>query len=524
MLARHLPLVAGAPGSRFGGTVHGIELAARTLWGKPAAALDLAEQAVLAAAARRPILLAAGTGDPGGAAAAARWELLRARAAHGLALAYGTDDPRVALARARLAELPRPVTAQWVRWPEAAPSRPVPAHPERRALALLGPVLPLLVEELDGAVGPGWHGRLRGVRITLDIETQLRLASALGRRLAQLRRELGPRLALPLDAQPRRPAFAQLLAVRVDARGRIRALFTNGEAPLLAARARPRQIGSLGKAVLALALGARDEPAARWCNLARADGAVHNPGGNGGVPSCAAPGAWHDARRVFARSENLPLLWRAERLPEAELRALARAAGLGMPADTPAASALTLGLAEAPPRRILALFQALGSGVLGRPATAPDPALIEHLDLGSGPAPASAAVPLVDLGTVLASREVRRFVAAMLRAPLDPDGTLARLGRAAAAGRVVLAKTGTTTTPGGGIRDKWAAGAVAESDGAGAWLVLLGSSEPRHPLGHGIGGNSLAPVVELLLDGTPDEPGPATDNPASWPTTIWRRT
>ena len=180
-----------------------------------------------------------------------------------------------------------------------------------------------------------------------------------------------------------------------------------------------------------------------------------------------------------------------------------------MPAGTPAASALTLGLAEAPPRQMLALFQALGNGVLGRPATAPGPTLIERLDLAPGPVPPSADGPAVDLTAFLSQRAVRRFVAAMLRAPLDAGGTLARLGRAPAAGRIVIAKTGTTATSGGAIRDKWAAGAVAESGGAGAWLVLLGTSDPRHPLGHGISGNSLARLVELLLDETAGEPEPA---------------
>ncbi len=48
---------AGHTGSRLGGSIYGVGLASRSVFGKAAEALGVAEQAILAAAARRPVLL-----------------------------------------------------------------------------------------------------------------------------------------------------------------------------------------------------------------------------------------------------------------------------------------------------------------------------------------------------------------------------------------------------------------------------------------------------------------------------------
>lgn len=92
LLARHLPLVQGAPDSRMGSVLHGLGLSARVLFGKSAENLDLAEQAVLAAAVRRHVLLAPPGDSDGTALRDDRWQELTARASLGLRLAYGEEE------------------------------------------------------------------------------------------------------------------------------------------------------------------------------------------------------------------------------------------------------------------------------------------------------------------------------------------------------------------------------------------------------------------------------------------------
>lgn len=520
LLARHLPLVQGTPDSRMGGVLYGLGMAARVLFDKPLEALDLAEQAVLAAAVRRHILLAPDGDTSGIALLRARWEEVTARAGLGLRLAYGGKSPRVIAALDRLVALPLPhpelsADIAWATEADAAERFRLAANPEYRAAALIKGEMVTALGEMWLRFGEDYRGRVVGLSLTLDVAENLVFKRRLERTLAVTEARLGDRLALPLLARGASDRIAQVVLMEANAAGRIHRHYLNAGEPVslglgwrragtgsMALVPTERHVGSVAKAALAVLLGTQDGTGARYCNVRTADGRIHNWDGDAGVAACDEPGAWHGVGDVFGRSLNLPLLSRLRGVPASDLVELARQAGLRLDPGTPPATAMVLGMASTGPMRLLALMQAIANGVMGRPGVAVQPRIVAGYRLrGDDGGVDSVGVPeevVSDLQRYFAIAGTAGFVRHVLGAPLKSGGTLSALaGKGAGDMAVHLAKTGTTTVD-GGIRDKWVIGVRETAGDLRSYALLVGTAEPTQPLGQHISGNQLAEVIQEL--------------------------
>jgi hypothetical protein len=98
----------------------------------------------------------------------------------------------------------------------------------------------------------------------------------------------------------------------------------------------------------------------------------------------------------------------------------------------------------------------------------------------------------------------RAYLRAVLSAPLKPGGTPQRLGawRAERHAGVDLhvAKSGTTRASGNaGTRDAYVVGGFVYRGRRYTYVALIGSPDPRTPVGHDIHGADAAPLVDAVL-------------------------
>ncbi len=518
LLARHLPLVQGTPESRMGGALYGLGMAAQVLFGKRIGELDLAEQAVLAAAVRRHVLLAPDDDADGIALRDDRWGAVKRRARLGLRLAYGDEGEGVAAAMERLAAMPAPramLADEIARAVEGGPAERfrLAANPEYRTAALLRGEVVTALGELWNRFAADYRGKVTGITLSVDAADNLAFKRRVEDALAVTDAKLGERLNLPLLARSEAGDVAQVVLIEADAAGRIRRHYLNSAEPVslglswrqggdgeMRLAASDRHTGSVAKAALAVLLGTQDTTAARYCNQRTADGRVHNWDGDAGVASCDAAGAWHAVGDVFGRSLNLPLLWRLKSVAAADLVDLPRRAGLRLDRGAPPATALVLGMASASPVQLTAMMQAIGNGATGRPAVGQRLRIVaSYRVLESDGAVRSVVAPAesaVDLAPYFAAGGAAGFVRHTLSAPLKLGGTLSAVA-AGHGGGLHLAKTGTTTVD-GGIRDKWVIGVRETAGDVLSYALLIGTADPARPLGQRISGNDLAEVLRAL--------------------------
>jgi hypothetical protein len=107
-------------------------------------------------------------------------------------------------------------------------------------------------------------------------------------------------------------------------------------------------------------------------------------------------------------------------------------------------------------------------------------------------------------GAYLQETRAKEFVRRVLSAVLEHGGTLAQLEgwSAARQPRVTLhiAKTGTSTLESGAIRDAYVAGGLVLDGRRFSYIALVGTGDPRLPLGRNIHGSSLVPLVQATLE------------------------
>ena len=518
-LAMHLPLAIGAPGSRLGDTLYGLGTVSWSLFGVSPEALKPAQQALLAAAVHRPIILAPADDPRGLALAEARWAAIKRRAVRCAPLLAadeksaeelrreiaGAERPRPAIEAALYAVLPQDPGAQLA----------VLGNPSRRALFFVSGELTQALAELREQVGPSWRGRVTAIRLTVDAREAVLVRRAVERGLATIERDRAEALLTALTPAASEPR-AQVLLALADGVGRMVALYSSHERPLygdpddlrdpLPGPRNIRQIGSLGKVILAVYLGQTDRPSDRYCN-ARTAG-VRNAGGGRGVADCRKPGALYTAGEVFGRSLNLPLLSRLRAPDEAPLAALVKDAGFRIPPGAQPSAALTLGIATASPRQIHRLMGAVLAGVVGEEPRAALPHVVASVDLVDGDEVRSRQ-PDAWAGSLADSLSLyfpvgREYVRRVLSAPLGPGGTLGRLGHWRGGVHpgidLHIAKSGTTLTPTPSLtRDAYAAGGFVSRGRRYTYIALIGSPNHRVPLGRGFHGGDVAPLVASAL-------------------------
>lgn len=415
--AQHIALAQGVGGAH---DVHGVEAAARFLFGKPAAQLDPAEQLVLAAAAKRPLRMRKDQVER-------QAELKRVIERRAILCAdparrlWGApvipDDAERQATLARLLELARtPYQGPYVD-PDFAPfiqflveHKDGPRlDPQRVAANLAFGVQREVVAEFADLFAPGadgkshpWRGRMAWVELTLDVAKNAAFRDRADEAILRIEREAAgsspPRLAPGALAAPsragsdiagdpdlRRTPLIQRLGARVpilaaaaNERGEIVRFLNTGEdsaymggvaqrpdvgpfgdGPYQPAR-ETRVIASLGKAAAALLLAEAGEG-----DAGRAVPNVCQPGVR---ENCMSPATGRGGRpkvalrKAFAESLNAAVIGVvAERVPDARIDAFMTGLGFYLPQPQrgePPATSLALGRYVGRPRAIQTMMAA----------------------------------------------------------------------------------------------------------------------------------------------------------------------
>ena len=442
--------------------------------------------------------------------------------------------PRRTLALKRLGGMPAP-TPQIS--PDLEPFLPadanrrfrVIANPTARALYFARPLLSQAIGELQDGFGRDWRRRADTVRLTVDVARNARFVAAVRARLARYQRDIGAGISLPLTGRAS-DERAQVVVAVADANARLVLFFQNAEDRVYAgdqwkrdARGRydpareNRHIASLGKVLVALYLAQVDGLDRRYCNRRYKRPSLGTFVRNASAPRlgydhCRGP-ARVSPRQVFARSLNLPLIHRLSYREERPLRQLVRLFGFRRVQDATLKEALPLGIVSGAPRTSHRMMHTVGLGVSGNAGRAALPHIIDRVrtwDAGKGfSAARRRATPdatLTGWRRYFRKDTARAYLRTVLSAPVShPRGTFRALNDATARCNkqvdLHLAKTGTSTTHTGEVRDKFAAGAVRLSGRFYSYFAMIGAGNPhRRTIGNDIRHPHLAGLLRLGLN------------------------
>jgi len=405
--AAHVPLL-------YEGDEHGLTAAAYLVFGKPASALSLAEQALLAGATKYHL----------GLSRAVNWDRARARGLRGLAALHAgghVSEARMTRARAALRALrhePMPATLAetWRRCADARRDSALARQLQGRAVLTAWPALIEAGAELTEVFGRGWWREVERVRLTLDLHENC----ATAQRIAALRRRAFPRMSAVLAGKDRRGGV-YAVAAAADAAGRIVRFYSDvalpyyhrfgwrdGRLVLSDTWAEGRKVGSVGKVLAAVVAASEgDEPGSRYfvarreksiAGLARRPDLVfQNFNGSTGFARRSAPGALITAREAFARSNNLAVM---QRLAESGLdhtALLALVEDFGLVSRPPPAAApgsrnlivdIPMGNVHGSPRMLHRVFVGLQAGLTGGDGGACMPHIVDRIWRAGGRAAA----------------------------------------------------------------------------------------------------------------------------------------
>lgn len=574
-LAMHVPLVTGTRNSRMGQPIYGLRAASLILYGKEPKDLNLAQQAIFAAAFKQPILVASDRDHRGLRARDIIWWRLKLRAALGILKASGSDDPLVRRLKTRMAlrtkvkPVPASAIAPIVSASEATALEPligprrvlalkrlggmaaptpqispdlepllpkdanrrfrVIANPTARALYFARPMLGQVIGELQDSFGRDWRQKADTVRLTVDVVRNARFTAAVRAQLARYQRDIGAGISLPLTGRGAAER-AQVVIAIADANARLVLFFQNAEDRVYAgdqwkrdARGRydpsreNRHIASLGKVLVALHLAQVDPLDKRYCNIR-----YKRPSLGTFVRNASAPRIGYarcrgvarvTPRQVFARSLNLPLIHRLSFKEERALRRLVKLFGFRRVQDAMLKEALPLGIVSGAPRTSHRMMHAVALGISGAAGRTALPHIIDGVRIWSAERGFETAKRRAAPGSSLKGYRryfvkdtAREYLRTVLSAPVShPRGTFRALNdvtaRCNSQVSMHLAKTGTSTTNTGDVRDKFAAGAVRLDGRFYSYFAMIGAGNPhRRTIGNDIRHPHLAGLLRLGLN------------------------
>lgn len=500
-IGMHLPLVIGSSGSRFGEPIYGIELAARVLFGKPAAALSFEEQAIVAAAVKSPVVLAPPGDEKGHKLALARWARVKVRAEHCLAHAFTADASEITDARRRLVDLRLPVPSVEPAMAALLPTDrraawQIIVNPIRRVLYFSGQELRLARGELDRAFGPNWRGGLAAIRLTTSAAESRRFTTDVTAALRELQATI-PGLAVSLSSAESGPAAHVVVAV-ADNEGRLRQLYSSHDGLFLT---RKTEMGSTAKMIASIVLSRRTNPHTSYCRAP-----IPGMAAAGDELACRGRSLWLPAREAFARSNSAAVHWALRHyVPRDEMEAAAGAFGMPAFGDVPAATALTFGIVELTPAQMLQLTAAVGAVLAGDRRDVPVPSIVSQATFirstGEGQVlPVTIGAPLrSDAIRAVVSARTKAFVANVLAATSEPSGTLHSLAAVKAAfGGALYAKTGTVSVK-GDTHALQIAGVFMRAGRPWSFTVLIAAPDSHHPVGRKLAAGDFASLVALTM-------------------------
>lgn len=411
LIADAAPYVTGV-----GGSVWGLELSSRVLWGVSPAQLTPARQALLVTAFRRPIRITC-LGGKIADEIRGEWNDRVDLARHILLNALPPSAARDA-AIVELTAMPA-IVAPWTNDPLLTTLTPDKAcdaagNPVARPNLVASSIALRVDEELARAT-PAQP--VTTVRVSTDLRRNREFVQAATDQLELLQRAQGAKLRVQLlDA-------ADGAFLVTDANGHIRWLYSGSGLPNLSTE---RRTASLGKLIIltAAALDGR-RPDVPLCNHVDTRTRAHNADGSAGFAICNGA-ALVPMDTALARSMILPWLDLARSLRPASLHAVLVAVGAKVPVGFDEATAVGLGMIEISPERLVAMIQALERGAQGLKAKAEIPTIIAD---ARGPDNRSIVLPGrqgVDLSFVFAVPGARDLIAGTARASLTHrNGTLA---------------------------------------------------------------------------------------------------
>jgi penicillin-binding protein 1A len=525
---------------RTGGSpLHGIEVTSRIVFGKEAKDLSVAEQFVLASAVNRPIILLQGS-DRLNEVRLDRWRYLTEVRARSCAQKLITDEAQqkqvvfdlIAMAGGPPDPKIKPKLQQALDRYAPAMAQRAQANPVIRANALMQGARYGVREEMKQIYGFGWRDHVRGVTTTFEAGENLAFGRKEEARLAEIDTQyaskIDPGYTLdPAKVSPERKS-PNVIVVAANTEGEIVRYYEQGETAsyfgspfardaatgFYDANREGRMVASTGKILAAIAIANTMRDTAQTLYLDTQAPAK-------GLEDCGrgTERRGRSAIVTFACSLNDPLMNRTAQVGQARVRKIIDELGYTMPppdatgAQTPASTAVVLGLVAASPRRVHRTAGVVLASLIGRGGSpVKTPSLIKTYDYVD--AASAAAQP--DAGRIVPDKIIRRggrpLLRALLQAPLchqaggKPAGTLKSLSAWCASRhpglRLHFAKTGTQVTndPDATV-DAWVAGGLQFGNGgAYSYVVVVGTGSARDPWAHNLHSAQLAaPLVETLL-------------------------
>jgi membrane peptidoglycan carboxypeptidase len=536
-LAMHVPLVNGTPGSKMGAALYGIGITARIVFGKAPKDLTVAEQAILAAAFKRPILLAPLNNETAQKFAIKRWEYLKARAKEGMKRAY-PNQKLTAIDELKFPAQPySPVRVASLLPKDELQKFGILANPYRRSLFFVRGEMIQAIGELQEQYGMKWRDKVYAIHLNTNTIDNVKFKRRVEKTLKSIETNLKIEQRLALNLLPNKTGdVAQVVVALANADGKLLRYYSNSQDTIYSGEQserkdgkyninnETRQIASIAKLAAAVFLGAAGDNPKKpsYCN--KAINGVHNAGPYGspkGLKNCSVRFSNYSPKMVFARSLNLPLINRLKTIKKQQLALLLNNFGFNFnPEDkTPLSTAITLGLVSASPHTLHGIIHSITTGIVATP-TALQPTIVQQVEIITEQGiiekrqmPTMNNPDLTGIGDYFAKPNTSEFVKTVLSAALkggNTRGTLKSLQdwtpEQNSQVQLHIAKTGTSTlgttsknwiSP---ILDKYIVGGIVFRGRLYSYLVLVGHSDPKKPLGKRISGNHLSPLVRVMLD------------------------
>ncbi len=529
-----------------GSSLHGVEMAARVVFGKEARDLTIAEQFVLASAVNKPIILLKGSARLN-RVRMDRWRYIievRARKcaqrliddpqkqleviSELVSMAGGPPDPRL---RAELKDALVEIDPR-----HANRAR---ANPVYRANLLIPATRYGVREEMKAEYGFNWRNHVRATTLTFDAADNRRFRNKVQEQLkilqqkykTQIDQQFG--LDYELIHEPGAPdkQLPDIIVAAANLKGEIVRLFEAKDTAAYfgspAARDsktgryvradESRAIASTGKILAAIAIAnqGRDTLASNYLDLNAPER---------GLESCRRNGNLRRGRKaevVFACSLSRPLENRAARMGQRPIKRLIDGFGFNMPPaetaeqKTPPTTAAIRGLITGSPRKVHQMAGAVLASLTGQGHKALKlPTLVKKFDRAiAEDADAEDHDATGDITPDdLIMTEGRSHLRNLLQAPLCYQfrgrriGTLKSLGKWCAARnakvRLHFAKTGTHVNedPGATV-DVWTTGGIQFRNGAAySYVILVGTGNTRKPWARNLHAAQIAaPLAQVLL-------------------------
>ena len=535
--ANHLPLA-----QRVGGSLYGVGLTSRIIFGKPSSEMSEAEQYVLAAAVNRPIQVLPSRNPRINKRRLRNWRhitSLRAQKCvnalvedpqHRKELTFtlqtmSVDVPQGRLAPDKEAELKLLSRSQGV----------IRNNPVRRANHFVPSARFGARAELVDLFGNDWRKYVARVDLSINAAQNLhfrdKLAKKLGKLDSKYRQKLSPHFTLDVLARHRGRRLPDIIVAAADENGRLVRYFEAGQNAhyfgsstardrLTGRYERDREgraIASTGKMLGAVLIAndGEDTPNSKY---------LDTDAPRKGLETCRRKGGQRRLRRaevVFACSMSEPLANRLFKLGQGTVRQTVDRFGFNMPYaakkedETPPSTAVAHGLIRGSPQKVHQMAAVILASLTGRGAKPVGlPTIIANYSRTSKRNEEVGNVENTSdiLPDHVISPQGRGMLKALLSAPLCYEykkkrhGTLRSQGKWCAKRRKTIAlhiaKTGTQVTADPDTTvDVWLAGGVQFTNGKSySYVILVGSGSVGEPLGYRLHSSQLAaPLLGVLM-------------------------